>query len=61
MSDAHNLFDLKTTIMGFIFFVFTSLNIEIALKIIGSILFIGYTIRRWWLLEKHNKNNNLKF
>ena len=61
MNDAHNLFDLKTSVFGFLFFVFTSLDIEIALKIIGSVLFIGYTARRWWLLEKYNKDNNLKF
>jgi len=61
MNNFQNLIDLKMSAIGLSFLIFTSLDIEILLKIIGSVFFIGYTLRRWYLMEKHNKNNNLKF
>lgn len=61
INNLHNIIDLKMSLVGLTLWVFTSLDIEILFKIIGSILFIAYTLRRWFLMEKHNKNDNLKF
>ncbi|MGH2666054.1 hypothetical protein [Flavobacterium sp.] len=60
----HNLFhliDLKLSIFGALFLLINVSGMEISLKIIGSVLFIGYTARRWYLMErkvKEFKNKN---
>jgi hypothetical protein len=56
----YHLIDLKVSIAGVIFAVINFSNIDISIKIIGSILFVGYTARRWYLLEKDkNKKDEL--
>lgn len=52
MSNMPYILDLKLSVLGVALFVFSSLDLELSLKIISSIVFIGYTIRRWYLLEK---------
>lgn len=61
MNNIQSLIDLKLSLIGLSFLILTSLDVEISLKIIGSLFFIGYTLRRWYLMEKQNKNDNLKF
>jgi hypothetical protein len=52
MSNIPYILDLKLSVFGVALFVFSSFDLELSLKIISSIIFIGYTIRRWYLLEK---------
>tara|TARA_R110000868_G_scaffold234980_1_gene488678 strand:+ start:844 stop:1038 length:195 start_codon:yes stop_codon:yes gene_type:complete len=54
----HNLIDLKVSMAGLVFALITFSNLELSIKITGSIIFVGYTIRRWYLMEKKNKNKN---
>jgi arginine exporter protein ArgO len=61
LNNLNSLIDFKLSILGVSYLILSSLNVEFALKIIGSVFFIGYTLRRWYLMEKDNKNNNLKF
>ena len=53
----HNLIDTKLAIFAFFFGVITLSHFELAVKIIGGLAFIGYTIRRWYIMEHNNKNN----
>ena len=51
----HYLFDLKVSLLTG-FFVFVSFSdAEIVMKIIVFLLTVGYTVRRWYLLEKNKK------
>ena len=52
----NNLIDLKVSMAGFLFALITFSNLELSIKIVGSILFVGYTARRWYIMEKKNKN-----
>lgn len=57
----HNLFhllDLKMSFAGCLFLLVSFSGLETGLKIFGSVIFIGYTVRRWYLLEKNHKEGN---
>ena len=56
MNNVHHLIDLKMSLAGLAFLAISFSGFEISLKIIGSIFFIGYTVRRWYLMEKNHKN-----
>jgi hypothetical protein len=51
----HYLLDLKVSfVTGFFLFISFS-DAEIVMKIIVFLLTVGYTVRRWYLLEKNKK------
>lgn len=56
MGNMHHLIDLKMSLAGIVFLAISVSGVEISLKIIGSIFFIGYTVRRWYLMERNHKN-----
>ena len=51
----HSLIDLKVSLFAGFFILFSFSNTEIVMKIIVFLLTVGYTIRRWYLLEKNKK------
>ena len=51
----HYLIDLKVSTAFFLFTAISFSNADIAMKIITFILVSGFTIRRWYLLEKNKK------
>lgn len=51
-----NLIDLKASLIFGTTMIISFSNAEIALKLIALLLTIGYTIRRWYLLEKNKKD-----
>jgi len=38
--------------------VFTLTNVDTAMKVFAFIIATGYTARRWYLMEKNNKDEN---
>ena len=60
MAKMNNIFtqliDLKLSIAGFLFMAITFSDAEVVLKIIASILMIGYTARRWYLFEQQQQS-----
>ena len=53
-----HIIDLKVSLaIGLYAFVSFS-NVEIAMKIVAFFLTVGYTARRWYLLEKKNRNED---
>jgi hypothetical protein len=55
MNNAH---DIKLLVVNGFLISFTFSNVELGLKILSLLLAIGYTARRWWLMEKNKKNDN---
>jgi hypothetical protein len=55
MNNAH---DIKLLVVNGFLISFTFSNVELGLKILSLFLAIGYTARRWWLMEKNKKNDN---
>lgn len=55
MNNMHHLLDLKISIAGVLFIALNFSGLDIGLRIIGSIVFIGYNIRRWHIMEKQNQ------
>lgn len=51
----HYLIDLKVSLLTGFFLLISFTDIEIVMKVIVFILTVGYTLRRWYLLEKNNK------
>lgn len=51
----HYLIDLKVSIVTAFFLWLSFTDAEIIMKIIVFILTVGYTARRWYLLEKNKK------
>ena len=47
--------NLKIWSFNLIAFIFSISNIETDLKIVSLILAIGYTIRKWYLMEKNKQ------
>lgn len=54
-TDMHNIIDIKANLLISFFFFISFTDAEIVMKIIVFILTVGYTIRRWYLLEKNKK------
>lgn len=50
-----NLIDLKASLIFGTTMVISFSNVETSLKLLALLLTIGYTIRRWYLLEKNKK------
>tara|TARA_R100001463_G_scaffold7593_7_gene24244 strand:- start:1148 stop:1303 length:156 start_codon:yes stop_codon:yes gene_type:complete len=47
--------DYKTLLINIGTFGISMTNIDIALKIILVLVTIGYTVQKWWLLNKKKK------
>jgi len=54
----HNLEDFKFWCLNLFVLFFSFTNVEVTLKIISLLLAIGYTLRRWYLMEKKQNNEN---
>ena len=52
--------DYKTLLINLGTFLFSMTNIDIVLKIILLVVTIGYTLNKWWLLNKNNGKNKKK-
>lgn len=52
------LLDIKLGLMTGAYFAITSSDVDQIMKIIVFILTMGYTARRWYLLEKKIKEGN---
>jgi hypothetical protein len=50
-----NLIDIKVMFSTLFFFTLSFSDCEIIMKIIVFILTVGYTARRWYMLEKNKK------
>jgi hypothetical protein len=56
MNNIFHLLDLKITLLGLFVTIITATETDVTIKIIGGIIFVGYTARRWWLMEKEHKS-----
>jgi len=54
----NNVHDLRVLIVNGFLISFSFSNVELGLKILSLLLAVGYTARRWWLMEKNKKNDN---
>lgn len=54
-----NLLDLKTWCAYLGFYAVSFSNIDAAMKIFSFLLFCGFTARRWWIMEKRNKDTEI--
>ena len=52
--------DYKTLLINLGTFLFSMTDIDIVLKIILLVVTIGYTLNKWWLLNKDNKKKKKK-
>jgi len=50
------ILDLKSSFLTGGYLVFTFTNVDTAMKVFAFIIATGYTARRWYLMEKTNKN-----
>jgi hypothetical protein len=53
----NNVHDLRVLIINSLLISFSFSNVELGLKILSLLLAIGYTARRWFLMEKNKKND----
>ncbi len=63
MQKMNNIFqylDLKISALAILIASITSSGIDVSIKILGGIIFVGYTARRWWLMEKEHKSKKEK-
>jgi len=52
--------DYKTLLINLGTFLFSMTNIDIVLKVILLVVTIGYTVHKWYLLNKNNGKNKKK-
>jgi uncharacterized membrane protein YjjB (DUF3815 family) len=50
------ILDLKLSLFTGTYFLISFANVDAAMKILAFIAATGYTLRRWYLLEKNNKD-----
>lgn len=48
--------DLKLSIFTGSYFVISFMDVDAAMKILAFLIATGYTLRRWYILEKNNKD-----
>lgn len=53
MNNAH---DIKVLTVNSLLISFSFSNVETGLKILSLLLAVGYTARRWWIMEKNKQN-----
>jgi membrane-bound acyltransferase YfiQ involved in biofilm formation len=46
--------DYKTLLINLGTFLFSMTNVDVVLKVILLTVTIGYTLNKWWLLNKNN-------
>ena len=46
--------DYKTLLINLGTFLFSMTNVDVVLKVILFTVTIGYTLNKWWLLNKNN-------
>ena len=49
--------DYKTLLINLGTFLFSMTNVDVILKVILLVVTIGYTLQKWWLLNKGNGKN----
>lgn len=54
-TNMNHLIDLKVSMLTGLFFCIAFTDFEIVMKVIVFLITIGYTARRWYLLEKNKK------
>ena len=54
----NNVHDIKVLMVNGFLISFSFSNVELGLKILSLLLAVGYTARRWWLMEKNKQNDN---
>lgn len=52
----NKILDLKSSLLTGGYLVFTFTNVDATMKVLAFIIATGYTARRWYLLEKNNKD-----
>lgn len=52
-----NYTDLKVWLLNLATLLFTFTNLDNFLKLLALITTIGYTLHKWYLLNKNNKSN----
>ena len=52
----HYLLDVKLSVIATIYYLLSFLDIDFSMKFIVFVLTVGYTARRWYLLEKNKKD-----
>jgi len=52
--------DYKTLLINLGTFLFSMTNVDIVLKVILLVVTIGYTLQKWWLLNKNNAEKKKK-
>ncbi len=48
--------DLKLSLLTGTYFIISFAQVDVAMKVIAFIIATGYTLRRWYLMEKSKKN-----
>jgi hypothetical protein len=52
----NKILDLKSSLLTGGYFAFTFSDVDSTMKVLAFIIATGYTARRWYLLEKNNKD-----
>ena len=48
--------DLKLSLLTGTYFIISFSEVDVVMKVIAFIIATGYTLRRWYLMEKSKKN-----
>lgn len=56
MNNIFHYLDLKISALAILIASITTSQLDVSIKIIGGLIFIGYTIHRWYLMVKEHKN-----
>lgn len=48
--------DLKLSLLTGTYFIISFAEVDVAMKVIAFLIATGYTLRRWYLMEKSKKN-----
>lgn len=51
-----DMIDFKLYAVAITYFLSSMLTVDFSMKFIVFFLTVGYTARRWWLLEKNKKD-----
>lgn len=57
----HNIEDFKLWLLNLLALFFSFTDVEVTLKIISLLIAIGYTLRRWYLMETKNKKDETNY
>jgi len=48
--------DFKLSLLTGTYFIISFAQVDVAMKVIAFLIATGYTLRRWYLMEKSKKN-----